>query len=212
MIYVLYGTNSQKKSHYIKSLSSKDKEIITVSSLLITKELINNYACNISLFGDYPIVVFENIINQKDIIFNKDDLINLKNSKTTFVFNEDKLLIEDKNIYKKYSEVISFEEKTIKPQVKFNIFAISDSFSKRDKIGTWTLYCDAVRQGIDAEPIAGILFWKIKTMLISGSGVFSKEELKKHSSSIVSIYHKAHRGECDFNTSLEQFILLSLSK
>ena len=49
-------------------------------------------------------------------------------------------------------------------------------------------------------------------MILNGTKFFSKEELKKASSELVSIYHKAHRGEYDFTISLEQFILSSLSK
>ena len=73
------------------------------------------------------------------------------------------------------------------------------------------MYREGVESGIEPEAIAGILFWKIKTMILNGSRMFSIDELKNQSSKIVSIYHLAHRGEVDFIVSLEQFILTSLS-
>jgi hypothetical protein len=49
-------------------------------------------------------------------------------------------------------------------------------------------------------------------MILNGTKVFTKDELKKRSSELVSIYHRAHGGEVDFTISLEQFILNSLNK
>ena len=94
---------------------------------------------------------------------------------------------------------------------KFNIFGITDAFAKHDKVMTWVLYRRGIEGGVEPEAIAGILFWKIKTMILSGNYLFDKDELKRQSSRIVSIYHKAHRGESDFSIGLEQFILSSLS-
>ena len=95
---------------------------------------------------------------------------------------------------------------------KINIFGIADAYARRDKINTWSLYQNAVQEGISPEEISGILFWKIKMMILDGTKFFKKEELYNISSSLVSIYHEAHRGETDFTIALEQFILSTLSK
>ena len=95
---------------------------------------------------------------------------------------------------------------------KINVFGIADAFSNRNKIEAWILYREAVSQGIPPEEISGIIFWKIKTMILSGSKFFSLDELKNNSSELVSLYHNAHRGESDFVIGLEQFILNSLGK
>ncbi len=210
MIYILVGNDTKKKNNYIKTLSG-NKEVVFLSTLNINKELINNHANNISLFGDSLIIVIENIIKQKEIIFTEKDLKELRDSKTIFVFIEDKILAQDK-IYKKFAEVVLFEDKIIKPVSKINLFAIADAFENRDKIKSWLLYCEAINAGIEPEPIAGILFWKIKTMISSNSKTFNLNQLRRESGDLVDIYHRSHRGNMDFVIGLEQFILSSLNK
>jgi hypothetical protein len=140
------------------------------------------------------------------------DLSSLKNSPNNLIFIEDKLPASDIKKYKKYAIIEDFSSPTTKTAPKVNVFGIADAFSRRDKIGTWVLYREAVGEGVPPEEISGIIFWKIKTMMLSGSKIFSLSELKKRSSNLVSLYHKAHKGECDFTIGLEEFILSSLSK
>ena len=170
-----------------------------------------SYSTNVSLFGSAPVIIADNILNEESLAFSSDEMIFLKESKTIFIFKEDKVTAAEQKKLKKYGDIKNFEGKKELPIQKFNVFNITDAFANRDKISTWTLYREAVSSGLEAEAIAGVLFWKIKTMILNGSRIFSKEELKKQSSNIISLYHRAHRGEVDFIISLEQFILTSLS-
>ena len=76
---------------------------------------------------------------------------------------------------------------------------------------------------ITPEALSGILFWKIKSMILAGrsdpekssdsmsrSAKWTEAELKKLSSKLVSLHHDAHRGLIDFQTGLEKFILDSI--
>jgi DNA polymerase III delta subunit len=128
------------------------------------------------------------------------------------VFVEEKLLVGEVKKYKKYAVIEDFSIESVKQVSKTNVFGIAEAFSRKDKIGTWVLYRDAISKGVAPEEISGIIFWKIKTMLLNGARVFSVPELKKVSSELVSLYHKAHMGECDFVIGLEQFILSTLNK
>ena len=210
MIYILSGDDTLNKGIYIKELT-KDHESFFLRSDSLNKELVMSYSNNISLFSEYPVIIIENILNEKDIIFSDKDLNSLKESETIFIFKQDKLSSIDQKKYKKYGDVKIFDNKKISPIEKFNIFSITDAYANKDKITTWTLYRQGVASGIEPEAISGILFWKIKTMLLNNSKAFNKSELKSQSSTIVSIYHRAHRGELDFTIALEQFILSSLS-
>lgn len=210
MIYILTGDDLKNKNIYIKKLANGIDPIF-LSANNLSKELINNYADNVSLFGDLQIVVIEDLINQNQIPFSKEDLKNLKNSDTIFILLEDKLLVADEKKYKKYSTIEKFDQKKVKQTPANNIFDIADAFARKDKIKTWTLYCQAVERGAEPESISGMLFWKIKTMILNGSRVFPLGVLKRQSSKIVSLHHKAHFGEVDFIIGLEQFILKSLS-
>lgn len=211
MIYILSGNDTKKKSVYLKKLCG-DPEPIYLSGRSATKDALLSYAGSVSLFGDTPIVIIENFIKESGIALSKDELSSVKDSKTIFVFDEEKLLATDAKKYTKYATIEDFTTTQIKQAPRMNVFGIADNFSRRDKVSTWVLYREAVSVGVAPEEISGIIFWKIKTMIIDGTKLFSTSELKKRSSELVSIYHKSHLGEIDFTIGLEQFILSALSK
>lgn len=211
MIYILSGNDTKKKSAYLKKLYKSDQPIF-VPEANATKEMILDYAMERSLFGESMTVVFENILKREDISLSPDELSKLKDSKTVVVFLEEKLLAVDSKKYIKYATIEDFSVRVVKQAPKMNMFSIADAFARRDKINTWILYRDAVTLGTQPEEISGIIFWKIKNMVLNGTKSFSQDELKSQSSELVSLYHKAHRGESDFVIGLEQFILSALSK
>lgn len=211
MIYILSGNDTKKKNAYLKKIHNGDFLNFSMQSD-ISKESLFDQAKSVSLFGNSPVIIFDNFIKEGGIALSPDDLSILSESSSTFVFIEEKLLALDSKKYKKYATIEDFSMEVVKTAPKMNVFSIADSFSKRDKIGTWILYRDAVLAGASPEEVSGIIFWKIKTMLLSGTKFFSQDELKNQSSELVSIYHKSHRGELDFTIGLEQFILSSLSK
>jgi len=209
MIHILVGNDYKKRSAYIKSLI-KDCQRIDLNDA--SKEVLYDYATSTSLFGDSPAIFLENIITENSIDLDTNTLIILRDSPTHFIFLEDKLLKKDEAKYKKYTIIESFEIKTLKKIPEFNTFAIADSYGKKDKINTWVLYREAIEKGIEPEAISGVIFWKIKTMILNKTKIFNLNDLKNQSKNIVSLYHRAHKGECDFVIGLEQFILTSLSK
>lgn len=212
MIYILVGNDTNKKNIYLKKLFGISIPV-KLSSSEVSRKIINEYASSQSLFGDISIVSIENALSKGEISLSKDDLTKLSDSKNIFVFNEDKLLASEEKKYIKYAARIEhFTEKKVNVPPSVNTFAIADSFAQHDKIGTWILYNKAIESGIAPEAVSGILFWKIKTMILNGTKTFTIDNLKKQSSEIVSIYHKAHRGEIDLSIGLEQFILSSLNK
>lgn len=209
MIYIVVGNDTKKKNLYLKKLYN-DNQPIYIPEKELTKQMLMEYTQSINLFGEYPTLTTENVL--KSLEFSKEEISQLKDSKTNFVFIEESISVADSKKWGKSAEVSIFNEATKKETPKFNVFAIADSFSRKDKIGTWILYREAVSCGIPAEEISGILFWKIKTMILTGSKVFKEDELKNQSSLLVSLYHKSHLGQTDFTIGLEQFILSSLSK
>jgi hypothetical protein len=210
MIYIFVGNDNKKKNIKLKTLT-KNREIIVLKGKDLSKPIILDYANTQSLFGELPVVVLDNLIGESEIILSKEELENVQNSETIFVFMEDKLLVADVKKYSKYGEIENFDEK-INKVFKNDSFIIADYFASRDKVKTWVAYNEAIEKGVTGEAIAGMLFWKVKTMIQNGSKVFSKNELKNQSSKLVSLYHKAHNGELDMATGLEQFILSVLNK
>ena len=211
MIYILSGNDTKKKNLYLKKLCKNNTPTL-IPNNGVSKEMIFDYAHSVSLFGEEQLVVFEGLLKEGSIEFSSDDMAVLRDSPTTFIFIEEKLLAPQVKKYKKYATSEDFSLQVVKQAPKMNVFNIADSFSRRDKVGTWILYREAVSIGVAPEEISGIIFWKIKMMILLGTKFFSANELKRKSSELVSIYHKSHRGEIDFTIGLEQFILSSLSK
>ena len=210
MIYLCTGGDIKKKNAYIKTLA-KNQQIISIP-FSFSKEMLFDYASNNSLFGEIPVVVVENILSDEEIILSPSELEILKKSPTTFVFSEDKLLALTEKKYSKYVEKIEkFEQKAGFVKPKENNFAIVDAFARKNKIETWTLYIKAIESGVSPEAILGMFFWKIKTMILNNSKIFTKDELRNFSKELVGLYHQAHRGECDMTIGLEQFILKAFS-
>ncbi len=211
MIYILLGNNTKKKNSYLKKLNQNDNQIL-LSKAELSKEWLFGQARSISLFGATPLIIIDSLIKDGEIDFSPEDLSILKDSQTVFVFLEEKLLAPELKKYKKYAIIEDFISPITKKEPKANVFNIAEAFARKDKIGTWFLYRGAIANGAQPEEISGILFWKIKTMILNKVKTFKIEDLKKMLSVLVEIYHKAHRGETDFTISLEQFILSSLSK
>jgi hypothetical protein len=211
MISILVGTDQIQKSARIKSLAG-DGERTLLSGADVSLQILQTFAGSTSLFGESPIVVIENMITESQIVLGKEDLVVLSESLTLFILREDKLLKANETKYKNYATIERFEEKKAKTVPTTNVFAIADAFAQHDKVTTWVLYREAVERGVSPEEISGMLFWKVKQMLLSPRATFDVESLKHISSQLVDLYHNAHQGACDFSIGLEQLILSSLSK
>lgn len=210
MIYILHGNDLKSKNSYIKKIiGKKEKVFLTDSSL--SKDLLLNYASANVLFGNLPVILIEDIIKRGEITFSETEIKDLGDSDTIFIFIEDKLLAIEEKKYKKYVTIEKFTEKKKKSNESDNIFDIANAFAIKDKVSAWIFYSKAIEKGNSPEAIAGILFWKIKIMILNGSKIFSPAILKNQSSKLVSLYHLSHVGKRDFIIGLEQFILDSLS-
>lgn len=210
MITFIYGNDTKSKSLEINKIS-KGVIPLVIPTKQISKDLVLSYASQSSLFGERQIVVMENILNESDVVFDDDLLKILKDCQTQFIFNEDAITATELKKYKKYfDKEIKFElEKVVSK--KSNPFDIANAYGAKDKIKAWTLYVSIIEDGEVPEAVAGMLFWKIKTLLSGYSQKpFTKDELLQASSELVDIYHKSHRGECDMEQALEQFILKTL--
>ncbi|MCK4386901.1 MAG: hypothetical protein KAV41_02355 [Candidatus Pacebacteria bacterium] len=110
----------------------------------------------------------------------------------------------------------------------FNIFGLADAFGQGDKKKLWVLYQKARMKNILPEEVSGILFWQLKCLFQARdarnakeaglkpfvfnkakrfSQNYSRDELLKMSSDLVSIYHEARRSGLALDLALEKFIL-----
>ncbi len=217
MIYLYHGTDIQKiikKSHeLIDSLKKKkpDASFFKIDSEHFSIAMLDEYIGGQGLFSNKYIVLLDRLSENKEI---KEEFISkikeISESENIFIIIEGKL---DKatlsKIEKKAEKVVAFEiEEKNKIKKDNNVFAIADAIGKKDKKTAWIMYREAIDRGEVVEALHGMVFWKIKTLILSGgNSVWSKSDLLKVLDELITIYHEARRGRYELESRFEGFIL-----
>lgn len=236
MLYFLYGNDIDKARSkalelvLIMQTKKPDAELFRLDKDNWSQAKLEELSRAQGLFERKFIVLATRLLEGKDTrseITEKFDL--LKSSDNIFIFLEEGLDKATLALVEKFAEKIQLFEKTIakKPDLS-NLFSLADALGERNKKQLWVLYEKAIRKDSSPEELSGILFWQLKSLIIASTTenagdaglspfVFSKakkyaknfsvEDLERLSSDLLKIYHRAHRGEIDFETSLERFIL-----
>ncbi|KKQ34778.1 MAG: hypothetical protein US50_C0037G0002 [Candidatus Nomurabacteria bacterium GW2011_GWB1_37_5] len=214
MIYLLAGSNLEEKNKQKESIlinAKKDSafSLVTINDVDYKNEAINELMGSKTIFNEKLIVYLDNILEKKenlDFVYSK--LNKLNESENIFIFNETKISKDLENKFKKSGAIIKIYDLKVFKKNGYNIFAITDALEKRDRKQAWILLQYLLSTGAEPEAITGMLFWKVKTMVVQKRyGKFSENELKKLSSAITTLYHDAHKGLIDFEIGLEQLIL-----
>ncbi|MDP3996293.1 MAG: hypothetical protein Q8P86_01190, partial [bacterium] len=174
-------------------------------------------------------IVYGNRIfeNQEAKVFVMEKLKEIAVSENIFILLEGPVdAAALKKIEKAGGKVQKYGEKNEAKEKKD--FSLTEALGRRDKKTLWVLFQKEIMKGKEVEELHGLLFWQIKSMIVSlnsRSAVeaemhpfvfqksrafaknYSEDELKNLSSKLVSLYHDSRRGLHDFNTALERFIL-----
>ena len=236
MLYFLYGSDIDKARakalELVAVMQSKkpDAELFRLDRDNWSDSKLQELSSAQGLFERKFITLGSRLLENKDIRkLVVESLDDLKRSDNVFIFLEEDV---DKTTLAKmeeFADKVQVFEKTVarKPDL-FNLFSLADALGERNRKLLWVLYAKAIRRDSSPEELSGILLWQLKSMLVASktnsageSGLspfvfskakrsaknFSGEELEKLSLELLKIYHCAHRGEVDFETSLERFIL-----
>ncbi len=219
MIYFLHGTNIDKgraKAHeLIDSMLKKkpDASFYKMDTETFDVDALSNYIESQGLFENKYIVFLDRISGDKN---HKEEFLKkikeIAESKNIFIILEGKLdKVSLGKIEKKAEKTQEFMLKETSASEKkeaYNAFSLADAFGKKDIKNLWILYRKAIDKGEVPEALHGMLFWKIKTMLINNYlGPYTKEELQKLAEKLVTIYHEARRGNGELETKLENLVL-----
>lgn len=189
------------------------------------------------LFSNKYIIFLDRVTENDEAKERLVDYIQAMNeSANIFIVCEGKLNAELKKGLEKHAQkVVVSDEATApfsygKPAGKndFNIFNLADAIGARDPGKAWMIYREAVRNGLNSESILGTIFWQAKSMVQAvnsksageaglkpfvydkskrHAGNYSKEELDRLLTSIISIYHDGHRGIVDQELAIEKMML-----
>lgn len=221
MIYLFTGDDAKNKlSSYEKFLGSlsaragvsKDTETFFISRNNFNQMQIESLYSGSSLFSTKSIVVFSNIFEYeetRDFILEKLELMCA--SPNSFVFLEGKL---NKPVLDNFKKVgpekikLNIFELPKEKKEKFDNFLVTNAFAKKDKLNMWIYFRQAMDKGVGMEEIIGVLFWKIKNMLVTQNlGKFSEAKLKDSASRLSYLLPEARKNGHDAESAFEQFLL-----
>lgn len=228
MLNVFYGTDAIKvRKAALEAAEKGDATVTTIAGENYSEGMLRDAAGAASLFGGVDVYVLDTPSSNKAFDAEvKDNLAMLSESNNSFIVIEGALLAANKKQYAKFAE--SIEEFKGEKAERFNVFAMADALSKKDKKTLWVLLQEAKLAGLSAEEIIGTLWWQLKTLrlaAVTGSaseagmkdfpynkakrslGQFEDGELETLSRSLLAVYHDGHLGKQDIDLALEKWCL-----
>ncbi len=231
MLHVFFGNDTsavRMKAHaFALPFEKEGVKIARIDADSYETGAIADVVGAVSLFGEKTLYLID--MPSLDEAFStevQELLPSLQESANTFIIIEGKLLAPAKKAFGKYADTL--EEITGEKQEAFNVFALADSLSRRDKKMLWLGLCEAKAAGSSSEELIGTLWWQLKTLRLAAltrnaeeAGMkdfpynkakrslsyFKDGDLEKLSSSLLAVYHKGHQGETDIELALEKWTL-----
>ncbi|MBI3305512.1 hypothetical protein HYZ82_00025 [Candidatus Nomurabacteria bacterium] len=118
----------------------------------------------------------------------------------TYLFADEKYQIPE--------EELEIFEPLKEPKSKFNSFLLANAFGVRNKFNLWLYFREAMEKEVAMEELIGILFWKIKDMILKRDFCkFSETELKNFSSRLSYLLPQARKEGKDAESAFERFLL-----
>lgn len=212
MIYLFSGDDTKNKiSSYEKFIKSipKNQEIFFINRNDFNPTQIESFYSGASLFSALSGVIFQNIFEHeetRDFILAKLKLMG--ESANSFIFLEGRLNKSILDTFKKSQAEINIFELPKEKKEKFDNFLVANAFGKKDKLNTWIYFNQAMEKGVGMEELVGVLFWKIKDLIIKKDfQKFSEEQLKTFASKISYLLPQARKEGRDAQSAFEQFLL-----
>lgn len=215
MLYVIHGTDidkaREKSTALFDALKEKKPDAAAgrMNSDDVTAEKLEELTQTQGLFENKQIIFMDRTLENKDIreiVIDKIDAIT--ESPNIFIFFEGKLTKEVlKKLEKRAEKITEYELEEAKPKESGGFFFLANALGSKDKKSLWLGLREAFDQDAAPEELHGILFWKAKMLAQSPNAYWKKAETNALLSKLVHMYHKAHRGQVDFEKELEKMAL-----
>ncbi|HEY4503796.1 MAG TPA: hypothetical protein VJJ28_01665 [Candidatus Paceibacterota bacterium] len=216
MIYFYHGTDKEKvrvKSHELIDLLKKKKPDVSFFRIDIenfNQNLVEQCIGGQGLFISKSIVLLDRLCEKKEVKEQfLENISEIAESDNIFIILEGKLdKVSISKIEKKAEKSVKFDMIEKSNKEEFNTFALADALGRKDRKNAWVLYRKAIDKGEAPEALHGMLFWKVKTMILNSSfGLYKKEELYGLADKLITIYHDSRRGMHELETGVEGVIL-----
>jgi hypothetical protein len=240
MLTVLVGTDTKMRAKRLEVLLATETksgaEVRSYSDFNLDTAAPRELAGSSSLFGGTFAVVVSGIGDVADKRDEFEQIIpSLVDSNHRFILSENALVAAFlKKVTSKGGVIEEFAAAVkAKKAEAFNMFALTDAFSDRNRSLTWALYRKAIEVGADPRELHGKLFWVVKSMLAAktaktagesglnpfvyqkakaGSTHFHDGELERIAIELTTVFHEALVSGIDIETAIEALILKVLAK
>ncbi|OGI74164.1 hypothetical protein A3D42_01795 [Candidatus Nomurabacteria bacterium RIFCSPHIGHO2_02_FULL_41_18] len=212
MIYLFSGDDTSKKlsafEKFMKSLPVGVEILKFYRNNFNSGEIESLYSGSGLFFSKFAASFSEILEYQETRDFVLEKLSSLARSDNFFIFLEGKLGKPVLDAFRKAGAEINVFELTKEKKEKFNNFLVANAFSQKDKLNLWIYFRQAVDKGVGMEELAGVLFWKIKDMLIKKNfAKFSEKELKNFLQKLSYLLPEARKKGRDTESVFERFLL-----
>ena len=212
MLYLFAGDDAKNKLIYYEKFISSipvSTEKFSISRNNFDPAQIESLYSGSSLFSALSAALFQNILDYeetRDFVLGKLKL--MQESANTFVFLESKLNKPILDAFKQARSEINVFELPKEKKEKFDNFLVANAFGQKDKLNMWIYFRQAMDRGVGKEEIIGVLFWKIKDMLLKKNfGKFSENELKNSALRLSYLLPEARKKGYDDESVFERFLL-----
>jgi len=212
MIYLFSGDDAKSKilnyEKFIKSIPA-GTEPFFINRNSFDRVQIESFYSGASLFSILSAIIFQGILEHeetRDFVLDKLNLMG--ESVNTFVFLEGKLNKPILDTFKKARAELNVFELPKEKKEKYDNFLVANAFANKDKLNTWIYFRQAVDVGVSLEEIVGVLFWKIKDLILKKDfQKFKEEQLKDFVARLSYLLPEARKEGKDAESALEQFLL-----
>ncbi|MDE1874643.1 MAG: hypothetical protein KGI79_02550 [Patescibacteria group bacterium] len=237
MLYVIHGTDidtAREKSHALFD-ALREKKPDAAAGIMRAEEVVPDRLEELTqtqgLFENKQIIFMDRVLETpeiRDIVLDKIDAI--KESPNIFIFFEGKLTKDVlKKLEKRAEKITEYELAEAAGEKRDgSFFALADALAARDKKRLWILMREAFDKDAAPEEIHGILFWQAKSLALAGRtanaaeaglnpfvygkakralGNWKDGDIDALLSQLVHMYHRAHRGQAEFEIELEKLAL-----
>lgn len=212
MIYLFCGDDTKNKhENYEKFIKSvpKSTEVFYIGKNDFDPVQTESFYSGAGLFFTKCVVVFTNIFEKEETLdFILEKLSLMSESGNDFVFLEGKLNKPTLDVFKKVRAELNVFEASKEKTEKFNNFLLTNALGDRDRLNLWIYFRQAIENGVEMEPLVGVLFWKAKDMLLKKDfRKFSESELKNFAAKLSYLLPEARKEGKDAEAVFEQFLL-----
>ena len=208
-------------------MTESGARLTKIESANFAKGMLADMLGAVSLFGGSEVYLIDTPSEDVDFYAEVTSVLSeMAQSANHFIIIEGTLLAAEKKKFEKHASIIEEFKKTA--EAPFNVWAMADAITARDKKSLWVLLTEAKRSGLAAEEIIGTMWWQLKTLRLAQltktaaeAGMkdfpynkakralhnFKDGEVSELCVSLLRVYHEGHGGVRDIDEGLEEWVL-----